>query len=110
ADRLLRRLMTRWSPGAALQYVMGKQYPGEQLPRWAFHCLWRTDGEPVWRDPALFAAEDDTGDATATDAADFAGHLAERLQIDPGLVIPAHEDTHYYLWRENRLPANVLAE
>ena len=26
------------------------------------------------------------------------------------MVIPAHEDTHYYLWREGRLPANVLAE
>ncbi len=58
ADRLIRRLMTRWTSGAALQYVMGKQYPGEQLPRWAFHCLWRADGEPVWRDPALFARGD----------------------------------------------------
>jgi uncharacterized protein (DUF2126 family)/transglutaminase-like putative cysteine protease len=110
ADRLLRRLMKRWTSGAALQYVMGKQYPGEQLPRWAFHCLWRADGEPVWQDPALLAAEDDTDTATPADAADFAGRLAERLQVDPSLVIPAHEDTHYYLWRENRLPANVLAE
>ncbi len=110
ADRLLRQLAARWTSGAALQYVMGKQYPGEQLPRWAFHCLWRADGEPVWRDSALFATEDETGNATPSDAADFAGRLAERLQIDPALVIPAHEDTHYYLWREGRLPANVLAE
>ena len=36
--------------------------------------------------------------------------LAERLQVDPALVIPAYEDIHYYLWREHRLPANVLAE
>jgi uncharacterized protein (DUF2126 family) len=110
ADRLLHRLMKRWTTGAALQYVMGKQYPGEQLPRWAFHCLWRADGEPVWRDPALFAAEHEDDGATQADAAEFSGRLAERLQIDPGLVIPAHEDTHYYLWREHRLPANVLAE
>jgi len=110
ADQLIRRLMNRWTSGAALQYVMGKQYPGEQLPRWAFHCLWRADGESVWRDPALFAQETDIGNATPADAADFAGRLAERLQIDPGRVIPAHEDTHYYLWREGRLPANVLAE
>jgi uncharacterized protein (DUF2126 family) len=107
---LLRRLTKRWTSGAALQYVMGKQYPGEQLPRWAFHCLWRADGEPVWRDPALFAAEHETDTATQAEAADFAGRLAERLRIDPGLVIPALEDTHYYLWREHRLPANVLAE
>ncbi len=110
ADRLLRRLATRWTSGAALQYAMGKQYPGEQLPRWAFHCLWRGDGEPVWRDPALFAADDETGNAVPSDAADFAARLAERLQVDPSLVIQAHEDTHYYLWREGRLPANVLAE
>ena len=110
ADRLLRRLTTRWTSGAALQYVMGKQYPGEQLPRWAFHCLWRTDGEPVWRDPALFASETDSDGATPSDAADFAGRLAERLQIDPTQVIAAHEDAYYYLWRESRLPANVLAE
>ena len=104
--------MARWTSGAALQYVMGKQYPGEQLPRWAFHCLWRADGEPVWRDPALFGApEHETGTATSIRrATDFAGRLAERLQIDPSLVIPAYEDVHYYLWREHRLPANVLAE
>ena len=45
-----------------------------------------------------------------TDAASFAGALAERLQLDPGLVNPAYEDIHYYLWREKRLPANVVAE
>ena len=110
AGRLLRRLMARWTAGAALQHVMGKQYPGEPLPRWAYHCLWRADGEALWRDPALLAAADEAGDATPADAAAFAGRLAERLQVDPAFVIQAHEDTHYYLWRESRLPANVLAE
>jgi uncharacterized protein (DUF2126 family) len=28
----------------------------------------------------------------------------------PGLYQPAYEDIHYYLWKEGRLPANVLAE
>ncbi|MDT8265815.1 transglutaminase family protein, partial [Roseomonas sp. DSM 102946] len=32
------------------------------------------------------------------------------LQVDPSLVQGAHEDIHYYLWREHRLPANVIAE
>ena len=110
AGRLLRRLMARWAPGAVLHQGLGKHYPGEQLPRWALHCLWRADGERVWSDPALFASDDDTGDATAHDAARFAQSLAERLQVDPALVIPAYEDIHYYLWKEHRLPANVLAE
>lgn len=110
AGRLIRRLIDRWAPGAALQHAMGKQYPGEQLPRWALYCHWRADGEPVWNDTALLAGDDDTDNATATEAAAFARGLAERLQIDPGLVIQAYEDIHYYLWREHRLPANVLTE
>jgi uncharacterized protein (DUF2126 family) len=110
AGRLLRRLAPLWSPGAALQYAMGKHYPGEQLPRWALYSHWRRDGEPVWRDPALLASDDDTDTATATDAARFAALLAERLQVDPALAVPAHEDIHYYLWREKRLPANVVVE
>jgi uncharacterized protein (DUF2126 family)/transglutaminase-like putative cysteine protease len=110
AGRLIRRLSARWSPGAALQYAMGKHYPGEQLPRWALFSHWRADGEPVWRNPDLLASDDDTGDATAEDAARFAAALAERLQVDPGLVTPAYEDIHYFLWREHRLPANVVVE
>ena len=110
AGRLLRRLAQLWAPGAALQYGMGKHYPGEQLPRWALHAHWRKDGEKVWREPALLASDDDTDDAGVADAARFAELLAERLQIDPALVNPAHEDIHYYLWREKRLPANVVAD
>jgi len=110
AGRLLRRLTKLWAPGAALQYAMGKHYPGEQLPRWALHAHWRKDGEPVWRDPELLASDDDHDNATAKESARFAALLAERLQLDPSLVIPAFEDIHYYLWREHRLPANVLAE
>ena len=55
AGRLLRRLAPLWAPGAALHYGMGKQYPGEQLPRWALHAHWRADGEPVWTRPGAAA-------------------------------------------------------
>jgi uncharacterized protein (DUF2126 family)/transglutaminase-like putative cysteine protease len=110
AGRLLRRLVPKWSPGAALQYAMGKHYPGEQLPRWALYSHWRTDGEPVWRNPELLASDDDKDNASAVEAARFAGLLAERLQVDPSLVNPAYEDIHYYLWKEHRLPANVVVE
>jgi uncharacterized protein (DUF2126 family)/transglutaminase-like putative cysteine protease len=111
AGRLIRRLAKLWSPGAALSYAMGKQYPGESLPRWALHALWRTDGEPVWTDPALLANPDrQHGIAGAEEAAAFAAALATRLQVSPDNVRPAHEDVHYYLWKEHRLPANVVAE
>ena len=110
SHRLLRRLKDRWAPGAVLNLSMGKLYPGEPLPRWALHCHWRADGEPIWTDPALLASDDDHDSATAEDTGRFAALLAERLQIDPSLVIPAYEDVHYYLWKDHRLPANVLAE
>jgi uncharacterized protein (DUF2126 family) len=102
--------MARWSPGGALQHVFGKQYPGEQLPRWGLTVHWRPDGEAVWRDQTLLAATGDSGNATPDDAARFIAALAERLQVDPSLAQPAYEDIHYYLWREQRLPANVVAE
>ncbi len=110
AGRLLRRLLPLWSPGAALTHTLGKHYPGEQLPRWALSAHWRRDGEHVWRDLALLAADGDPAHATRQDAERFCSALAERLQVSPGYVIPAYEDVHYFLWKEMRLPANVLAE
>ena len=111
AGQLIRRLAKLWSPGAALHHGMGKQYPGEQLPRWALSSHWRADGETVWADAALLADPDQgAGTANAEAAARFCEALAERLQVDPSMALSAHEDIHYYLWREHRLPANVVAE
>ncbi|MBN9507651.1 MAG: transglutaminase family protein [Alphaproteobacteria bacterium] len=111
AGALLRRLAKLWAPGAALHHGQGKLYPGEQLPRWALSAHWRADGEPVWQEPGLLADPDrDRDTATAEAAGRFAVALAERLQVDPAMILPAHEDVHYYLWREHRLPANVVAE
>ncbi len=110
SGRLIRRLARLWSPGAAIQYAAGKHYPGEQLPRWALHAHWRRDGEPVWRDPELLAGDDDSDDIDETDANRFVLALAEQLGVGADGVVQAHEDIHYHLWRENRLPANVLAE
>jgi uncharacterized protein (DUF2126 family)/transglutaminase-like putative cysteine protease len=111
AGKLIRKLMHLWTPDAALMHGVGKHYPGEQLPRWALHAIGRRDREPVWRDAALLADPDrDRGVAGPDEARRFALALAERLQVDPSHVQPAHEDVHYYLWKEARLPANILAE
>jgi len=108
AGKLLRRLADRFAVAPLLHYGQGKWYPGEQLPRWALSCHWRRDGEPVWRDRALLAADEDAGDgANVSDADIFTAMLAERLQLDPGYRIPGFEDLWYYLWRERRLPVNV---
>ncbi|MBL8674349.1 MAG: transglutaminase family protein, partial [Rhodospirillales bacterium] len=107
AGRLFRRLAARFATSPLLHYGQGKWYPGEQLPRWALGCHWRRDGEPIWRDAGLYAQEEKPAGATVEDAARFAHALCERLRIDPAYLIPAFEDTWYYLWRERRLPVNV---
>ncbi len=105
---LVRRLGALWSPGAALSYATGKQYPGEALPRWALHQHWRADGEPVFSDASLFADPDvDHGQADAALAHRFARALAQRLHVDPGAAMLAYEDAAYYEYRETRLPQNV---
>jgi uncharacterized protein (DUF2126 family)/transglutaminase-like putative cysteine protease len=111
AGKLINRLIGLWSPGAALQYGAGKHYPGEQTPRWALHATWRPDGEPVWQDRALLADPDaGAGTATIDVSAAFARHLAETLGVPQDCAMPAYEDQPYFLMREGRLPANVVAE
>jgi len=107
ADRLLRRLRTRFAPGGVLHHGQGKWYPGEPLPRWAFACYFRRDGEPIWREPGLFAKDVPTRTADGMAAEAFIIALAKRLGVEAQHVLSAYEDVYYYLWRERRLPPNV---
>jgi uncharacterized protein (DUF2126 family)/transglutaminase-like putative cysteine protease len=107
ADRLLRRLRTRFAPGGLLHHGQGKWYPGEPLPRWAFSCFFRGDDEPIWREPGLFAPEVPARATQPGAAEGFITALARRLGVAPELALPAYEDVYYYLWRERRLPQNV---
>ena len=107
AGDLIRRLRTRFAPGALLHFGQGKWYPGEQLPRWAFGCFWRKDGVPVWENVDLVAKEETDYRVSADDSALFIEALASRLGLDTKSIMPAHEDSWYYLWKERRLPANV---
>jgi uncharacterized protein (DUF2126 family) len=110
AGVLFRKLAHRFATGPLLHFGQGKWYPGEQLPRWALGCYWRKDGEPIWRNPQLYAQESKPAGATVEAAHRFALAFAQRLQLDPDYLFPAYEDTWYYLWRERRLPSNVVVD
>jgi uncharacterized protein (DUF2126 family) len=107
ADGLIKRLKRRFAPGALLHYGQGKWYPGESLPRWAFACFWRKDGQPVWENESLFADESKDYGFGEKRAEEFVRALAERLGCGGKWALPAFEDAWYYLWKERRLPINV---
>ncbi len=107
ADKLMRRLQRSFAPGGFLHHGQGKWYPGEQLPRWAYSCYFRTDGEALWRDPSLFADNKTPEVYGSVRAQQFVAELTRRLGIAERFAIPAYEDVFYHLWRERRLPVNV---
>ena len=107
ATELVQKLRAEYGQGGFLHFGQGKWYPGEQLPRWALSIFWRKDGQPVWRNPALFANESEPCNYTAEDAARFTATLADKLGLAPDFITPGFEDVWYYMWRERRLPVNV---
>jgi uncharacterized protein (DUF2126 family)/transglutaminase-like putative cysteine protease len=107
ATELTKKLRDEYGRGGFLHFGQGKWYPGEQLPRWALGIYWRADGQPVWRDPTLFADEREPHHYTSADAKAFIVGLTARLNLSSQYIQPGYEDTWYYLWRERRLPVNV---
>ena len=107
ATELVHKLRQEYGQGGFLHFGQGKWYPGEQLPRWALSIYWRTDGQPCWSDPTLFADEREPSHYTAADARRFIDTLARRVGVSDAHILAGHEDAWYYLWRERRLPVNV---
>jgi uncharacterized protein (DUF2126 family) len=107
ATELVHKLRHEYGQGGFLHFGQGKWYPGEQLPRWALNIYWRTDHEPIWRNPALFTDERTPTHYTSEDARRFTLLLATKLGVTGKYIQTAFEDTWYYLWRERRLPINV---
>jgi uncharacterized protein (DUF2126 family)/transglutaminase-like putative cysteine protease len=107
AGDLLLRLWRRFAPGGLLHYGQGKWYPGEPLPRWSLNCFWRTDGAPVWRDAELLARDGIDYGFGADAARRFAEHLAQALGLAARHLVPAYEDSLYYLWKDGGQPVNV---
>jgi uncharacterized protein (DUF2126 family)/transglutaminase-like putative cysteine protease len=104
ATELTRRLAAELAPGALIMHTQGKWYPGEPLPRWQLDVHWRTDGQPLWRDPALLADPSAPAGATVADAERLMRGLAAALDLPFDVCHPAYEDPIAWLWEEARLP------
>jgi uncharacterized protein (DUF2126 family) len=86
---LIRRLRERTAPGGLLHFAQGKWYPGEALPRWAYHCISRMDGVPVWENVAWIAREDQQFGFAAPDALRFMQALTRRLEVSAENILAA---------------------
>ena len=88
---LIWALRERTAPGGLLHLGQGKWYPGEELPRWAFQCISRIDGVPVWENPALFAVEERQYGFGCVDALRFMEALTRRLQVSVDNILAAYD-------------------
>ncbi|TCJ16272.1 hypothetical protein EZJ19_05030 [Parasulfuritortus cantonensis] len=105
AQTLAERLCARF-PGSLLLHTVGRQYPGEERPRWNLGLYRRRDGRPVWPPRPVAEAPADLDAWTATLAAELTGRgwhvdavagaaACERrvlLRTDPGVAMPAPDD------------------
>ncbi len=107
AEDLIRRLTARFAPGGMLHYGQGKWYPGEQLPRWSYAVHWRTDGVPLWTNPALIDREQPRVPATIAEAEHFATELCRNLGLPADTPISAFEDPGHFALVEQKLPVGV---
>lgn len=107
AKDLLLRLRNRFAPKGLLHYGQGKWYPGEEIPRWALGCFWRTDGQPLWQEPKLLARVDEDYGHGNDEAEAFLRTFCELAGIASDYINPAYEDAVYYLWKEQSLPLGI---
>jgi uncharacterized protein (DUF2126 family)/transglutaminase-like putative cysteine protease len=116
---LIRRLQERTARGGMLHFGQGKWYPGEPLPRWAFQCISRLDGVPVWENTELIAREGQTTNFDVEDSLRFIRALSRRLQVTEDNILAAfepqdeselaQEPTGYILPLRRRQPGGRLA-
>ena len=107
AHALFLKMVEGFAPGAVRMYGQGKWYPGEPVPRWQYACLWRPDGAPLWGNPALLGDPMRDDGATLEHARQLMAGILAGLRLPDEFIVPAYEDTLYYLWQEQRLPVDV---
>jgi uncharacterized protein (DUF2126 family)/transglutaminase-like putative cysteine protease len=109
ATLLAAELKAHYAPTGLMHHGQGKWYPGEPLPRWQLGITWRTDGQPLWRDPVLLAdpwsaAEFDEPLGRRLGSA-LVRRIAAELGIAAEFVLPVYEDKLAALVSEAQLPA-----
>lgn len=104
---LIHRLRERFGSGGLLHFGQGKWYPGESLPRWAYSCFWRKDGQPIWSNSKWFAGHAGDSRLTIERTGEFLDALAGRLGVDSQWIRPAYEDVWHSIEQEQRLPLDI---
>ncbi len=115
---MTRELLDRLAPNGLLLHRFGKHYPGESLPRWAMHIIWRPDGQALWRDRGNFdfgsgghAALDDGRQPPdgrgREEAKRFQDSLTRALGLDDDAWIDGYEDPWHFIREEEDLPTDV---
>lgn len=107
SDGLIRRLRQRFAPGGLLHFGQGKWYPGESLPRWAYTCMWRNDGEPIWNNADLLADVGRPHQVGLPETEEFIRQFARRLGVSTKWIRPAYEDLWHVIEQEQKLPVDV---
>lgn len=107
SKQLLLRLRDNFAQGGLLHYGQGKWYPGEEVPRWALGCFWRTDGKTLWKNSDLLARIDKDYGFSSRDARRFLQNLCQSLRVPMNYIISAFEDAGHYLVKELELPENI---
>ncbi len=91
ARRLAHALIRTAFPGSVVLETSGKHYPGEPLPRWTLLIQRRADGEPVWRDLTLLAADHTAGHHKLPQAKKLLAALAKSLALGVTHALPLAE-------------------
>ena len=110
AEDLTRRLAGNFAPGGLMHFGQGKWYPGEQLPRWAFACYWRRDGQPLWERPYLIDRELPNKPVDISTTTTFVTQLCQQLGLPSDSGIAAYEDAAHFALVEQKLPINLTPE
>jgi uncharacterized protein (DUF2126 family)/transglutaminase-like putative cysteine protease len=107
SKELLLKLRDSFTKGGLLHYGQGKWYPGEEVPRWALGCFWRTDETPLWKNTKLIGRIDNDYGFTRKEARKFLQSLCQSLRIPMNYIISTFEDASHYLIKEQELPENI---